>query len=84
MENYIFTYIYIIYIKREINGVAFKGLKDKTKTKTKKKIYTHCLENFEKQIYKNIGEYCMNINHNVLLIKHFDESFQLFQNFCFK
>ena len=37
MENYIFTYIYIIYIKREINGVAFKGLKDKTKTKTKKK-----------------------------------------------
>ena len=37
MENYIFTYIYIIYIKREINSVAFKGLKDKTKTKTKKK-----------------------------------------------
>lgn len=37
MENYIFTYIYIIYIKREINDVAFKGLKDKTKTKTKKK-----------------------------------------------
>ena len=37
MENYIFTYYYIIYIKREINDVAFKGLKDKTKTKTKKK-----------------------------------------------
>ena len=35
MENYIFTYIYIIYIKREINGVAFNDLKDQ-KQKLKK------------------------------------------------
>ena len=35
MENYIFTYIYIIYTKREINGVAFNDLKDQ-KQKLKK------------------------------------------------